>query len=102
MLETRHFGMDADKSAGSGFGRTECGAKPEPQGCGEPIQRPWMANHNQPVSLNQTSCDLIVTVHGLDTGIPAGMTVYLMAVTVTLGTISKTPCPSMARRGFMR
>ena len=36
--------MDADKSAGRGFGRTECGAKPEPQGCGEPIQRPGKAN----------------------------------------------------------
>ncbi len=44
MLEVRHFGMDADKSARSGFGRTECGAKPEPQGCGEPIQRPRKAN----------------------------------------------------------
>ena len=44
MLEDRHFGMDADKSAGSGFGRTECGAKPEPQGWGEPIQRPGTAS----------------------------------------------------------
>ena len=52
---TRHFGMDADKSAGSGFGRTECGAKPEPQGCGEPIQRPRTAIYALGQHLNQAT-----------------------------------------------
>ncbi|GEM_PF-70781 len=36
--KSRHFGMDADKFVGNEFGRAERGAKPEPHGCGEPIQ----------------------------------------------------------------
>ena len=72
--KSRHFGRDADKSAGSGFGRTECGAKPEPQGCGEPIQRPGMANFGVLHCLKEALHNYQVTVLGLDTGIPAGMT----------------------------
>jgi hypothetical protein len=53
VLETRHFGRGADKSVGNGFGRMKCVAKPEPQGWGEPIQRPWMASYYLPVSYNQ-------------------------------------------------
>ena len=30
--------MDADKFVGNEFGRAKRGAKPEPHGCGEPIQ----------------------------------------------------------------
>ncbi|PZN84482.1 MAG: hypothetical protein DM484_02775 [Candidatus Methylumidiphilus alinenensis] len=38
MPKARLFGMDADKFVGNEFGRAERGAKPEPHGCGEPIQ----------------------------------------------------------------
>ena len=55
-LEIRYFGMDADKSAGSGFGRTECGAKPEPQGCGEPNQRPGLSTW---VAVKSSKCQTI-------------------------------------------
>ena len=36
--KSRHFGRDADKFVRNEFGRAKRGAKPEPHGCGEPIQ----------------------------------------------------------------
>ena len=38
MPKARLFGMDTDKFVGNEFGRAKRGAKPEPHGCGEPIQ----------------------------------------------------------------
>ncbi len=69
--------MEADKSAGSGFGRTKCGAKPEPQGCGEPIQRPGRQTLVYNIAQMKRLSNRQLTVHGLDTGIPAGMTAFL-------------------------